>query len=97
MAVFKAINVQLIAELTKVPYNIIIILYDPMQGCSECCPFCNEPCEKEFKHSDNHSIVQHHPQCLAGSNMDKSYEMVMSICNVIVGSGKTFEILGKKE
>ncbi|XP_052812144.1 interferon-induced very large GTPase 1-like isoform X2 [Mya arenaria] len=61
-------------------------IFDICWGCSEVCPFCQEPCMKSKDHKEKHQCLQHRPTGGKGTRWVTSKEMVLSTCNFLVNS-----------
>lgn len=72
----------------KTPYDTI---FDALWGCSETCPFCDEPCQETDKVHRNvsHTCVQHRPMGNTGGNTRKSQTLLIGTCNYHVKSNRT--------
>ena len=57
-----------------------IVLYDNLAGCCEVCPFCSEQYElADKKHSGDHSVIMHRPQCLGRYSWHGTDELVLEV------------------
>ncbi|CAC5424381.1 unnamed protein product [Mytilus coruscus] len=69
------------------PYNKII---ECLWGCTECCPFCHEPCQysdKEHVIQGNiHKCIQHRPLGLYGFMNEENNMIMLNSCNRLVRS-----------
>ena len=74
------------ANWTKPPH---ITLYDSLAGCCEVCPFCREQCElMDEKHSGDHSVLMHRPQCLGGVVSVSTNQIALELCTEsVTGKG----------
>ena len=67
-----------------------IALYDNLAGCCEVCPFCREQCElADKKHSGDHSVIMHRPQCIGRYVWLDTNKMVLELCTELVVSEST--------
>lgn len=72
----------------KTPYDTI---FETLWGCSETCPFCDEPCKETDKDHRNvsHTCVQHRPIGSSERNTSKSKKLLTGTCNYHVESNRT--------
>lgn len=72
----------------ETPYDTI---FDALWGCSETCPFCDEPCQETDKIHRNvsHTCVQHRPIGINGITYRKSQKLLIETCNYHVKSNCT--------
>ncbi|CAC5357720.1 unnamed protein product [Mytilus coruscus] len=63
-------------------------IVDTLWGCTECCPFCHEPCfytdQDHIKQGFSHRCIQHRPLGLYGFMDDHSHELVTENCNLLI-------------
>ena len=73
----------------KTPYDKIFYKY---WGCTETCPWCNEPCSKSLNHGkandslDKHHCIQHRPQGVGGTAWNDSGKLCVESCHFCVQS-----------
>ncbi|XP_071123845.1 uncharacterized protein [Mytilus edulis] len=69
------------------PYTKIV---DTLWGCSECCPFCREPClyadKDHIKQGFNHRCMQHRPLGVYGFRDTHSQKLITENCNYLIQS-----------
>ncbi|XP_052077162.1 uncharacterized protein LOC127715165 [Mytilus californianus] len=74
-------------QWTDNPYNKII---ECLWGCTECCPFCHEPCQySDIEHitqRNKHMCIQHRPLVVYGSINDDSNIIMLENCNSLMKS-----------
>ncbi|CAC5357727.1 unnamed protein product [Mytilus coruscus] len=67
------------------PYTKIA---DTLWGCSECCPFCREPClyadKDHIKQGFNHRCIQHRPLGVYGFMDNHSQKLITENCNYLI-------------
>ena len=64
---------------------------DRLWGCTEHCPFCNEPCQdSDPYHQSSHHCVQHRPPGVRGIPMEGTNELVMETCTFNTASERRF-------
>lgn len=72
----------------ETPYDTI---FDALWGCSETCPFCDEPCQETDKVHRNvfHTCVQHRPIGNSGGKTRNRQKLLFATCNYHVKSNRT--------
>ncbi|XP_071126701.1 uncharacterized protein [Mytilus edulis] len=69
------------------PYNKII---ECLWGCTECCPFCQEPCQysdkEHVRQGNKHKCIQHRPVGLCGFMNEKNNMIMINSCSRLVNS-----------
>ncbi|CAC5424344.1 TOR1 [Mytilus coruscus] len=74
-------------QWTDNPYNKII---ECLWRCTECCPFCHEPCQySDIEHitqKNKHKCIQHRPLVVYGSINDDSNIIMLDNCNSLIKS-----------
>lgn len=63
-------------------------IVDTLWGCTECCPFCHEPCfytdQDHIKQGFSHRCIEHRPLGLYGFMDNHSNELVTENCNLLI-------------
>ena len=60
-------------------------------GCTEHCPFCNEPCQdSDPYHQSSHRCVQHRPSGVRGITERQTQLLAMETCSLDVSSKRSF-------
>ncbi|CAC5424373.1 TOR1 [Mytilus coruscus] len=85
-------------QWTDNPYNKII---ECLWGCTECCPFCHEPCQySDIEHvtqGNNHKCIQHRPLGVYGFMNEDNHMIMLENCNSLIKSSDRYFRLRNKD
>ncbi|MEW8542471.1 MAG: hypothetical protein AB2693_02970 [Candidatus Thiodiazotropha sp.] len=82
---FKSLSPPTIKWQGESPYEKI---FGALWGCSDTCPFCDEPCQETDKSHTGvpHTCVQHRPAGISGIHYTESKKLCIESCNYKVKS-----------
>ncbi|CAC5424378.1 unnamed protein product [Mytilus coruscus] len=85
-------------QWTNNPYNKILKC---LWGCTECCPFCHEPCQySDIEHvtqGNKHKCIQHRPLGVYGFMNEDNHMIMLENCNSLIKSSDRYFRLRNKD